>query len=130
MIRKYYKISLSTDKQGVKESQAYRFLRRYACFRLYGVKCHAIEVKKCPFYAVFKVQNRQGNGFIFKPTKIRFYCSTYLMYSALYTKSTTSEMFIVFKLCLSSDVCIKKFIERTSCQDCITLFRFSQIKTM
>jgi len=48
------KISLSTDKQGVKESQAYRFLRRYACFVYIEVKYHAIEVKKYPVLAVFK----------------------------------------------------------------------------
>ena len=46
-----------------------------ASSRLWG-KCHAIEGEKSLFYAVFKAQNGQGNGFIFKTSKMGFYRST------------------------------------------------------
>jgi len=38
-------------------------------FLIYGVKCHAIEVKKCPVLAAFKTQNGQGNGFYIQNPK-------------------------------------------------------------
>ena len=40
------------------------------------VRCYEIEVEKCLFYGVKINENIQGNGFIFKTSKMGFYCST------------------------------------------------------
>ena len=55
--------------------------------------CYTIEIEKGLFYGVKTSENIQGNGLIFKTSKMRFYCVTKIVNQQLFEKGDLSPFF-------------------------------------